>query len=260
MPGQVYCPLCGQKTSTRRLSFRQLGLDFLRVFLNLEKGLWRLVRGLTIRPGSTAEDYIKGKRKRYFNPFTFMAICIAGMLFIYSWLKPYSGPPVPDPAVLARISDPDLKQLYLDSVERIGLAQGFVNRYMNIISVLISPWFAFFLWLFFKRSQRNMAEITVAYILFSAYGNLVSTMLFSPVLSCILDTPGYYPLLCTMILLQTLYIARGMRRFLNLKTGSGFWQVLGVLALAGLAGFILVFITYFFYVYQDGAFTILQYL
>src|SRR5205085_1211436 len=142
-----------------------------------------LAKGLVLRPGITAIEYVEGKRKKYFSPIAFMGICVALMLLINGWLKPYIMNPEPDPGILAQISNKHDLQLYLNSLKRIGDAEQWANHYLNIISVLISPYFAFFLWLFFKRRGWNMAEITVAYILFSALSNLVLAMVFSPIFS-----------------------------------------------------------------------------
>ena len=50
-PGEKFCPGCGQKTDTKRLSFRQLGYDFLQLFVRTDKGLLRHLKGLTLNPG-----------------------------------------------------------------------------------------------------------------------------------------------------------------------------------------------------------------
>lgn len=260
MPGQQYCPVCGQKTNTRRLTFRQLAAEFFQAVINIEKGLWTLVKGLAVKPGETAAAYTEGQRKKFFNPFAFMGLCIAAMILINSWVRPYTVSYPPDQAVLARITDPEIRQLYITSLERIEKAQHFVTRHMNTVSVLISPYFAFFLWLFFKRWGRNMAEITVAYILFTAFSNLASTLLVSPFLSWARGSGAYNPVLYGMMLLQTIYIAWGMKTFLKFGTGKVMFKILGVLVLAGVIGFILVFAAYFLYVYHGGVSVVLKYL
>ncbi len=260
MPHQRYCHQCGQQVNTGRLSFRHLGRDLFQSLFNIEKGLFRLLKGLALNPGATVSAYAGGKRKYYINPFVFTGICIAAMLLINRWLDPYTYQPEADPAVLARMADPAVRQLYQDTLERIGTIQVFMNRYMNIVTVLISPYFAFFLWMFFRRCARNMAEITLAYTLFTAFSNLAGAVLLAPWLSLTRERGAYYPLLYGMILLQTLYIAWGMRVFLRLKPGSGYWRVLGVLALAGTLGMIGVLIAYYFYVYRGESSVVLQYL
>jgi hypothetical protein len=131
---------------------------------------------------------------------------------------------------------------------------------MNIFSVLITPYFAFFLWLFFKNRKRNIAEITVAYLLFSGFSNVVITILFSPLLAMYHHTSAYYPVLCSSFLLETFYFAWGLKIFFNYKSVSGYIKVFAALSLIGMLGFIIFFIGMVLYVYHGGAFKVLNYL
>jgi hypothetical protein len=256
-----FCPNCGQKTEIRRITFRQLGYDFFKSFIKVEKGMITLFKGLLIRPGQTAAEYLRGRRKTYFNPLAFMSVCIAFMLLYNGLLKPYTVNWSAEPAVLARIPDEHIRQLYIVSMERVNEINNFGNKYMSTLSVLISPWFAFFLWLFFKRRGWNMAEITVSYILFSAFTNLVFTIIISPLLAI---TKGsgfiYYLILNGSLILQTIYIAWAMKIFFNFQKPGGFWKVLGVLLLAGSTGLIFILMFYFFYAYRGEYSVVLQYL
>jgi hypothetical protein len=255
-PGQNYCPDCGQKTSTRRISFRTLGVEFLQSFVKLEQGFFRLAKGLAVKPGETAIEYADGKRKKYFSPVGFMGICIALMLLINGIFHPYTTHFEPDPGVIARIPGKRLADLYVNSIHRIDEVTRFAYKYMNSLSVLIAPWFALFLWMFFKK-RRNVAEITVAYILFSAFSNVISAIIISPLLSALpAGSTAYVIIFYLSILLQTLYISWAMKTFLQ----KSFWRVLGVLFIAGILGFILLMVFYFFYVYRGEYREILKYI
>jgi hypothetical protein len=257
---QKYCPGCGQKTDTPRITMRQLLRDFLQTFTHAEKGLFKLIKGLTINPGRTAAEYVEGKRKTYFNPFSFLAICVGFMLFMNHWIKPYPDLPVPDPQVLARMPDDYIRDLYVVSVERTAALQDFFNKNMNILLVFITPYFAFVLWLFFRYRNRNMAEINVAYLLFTGFSNLASPLIFAPCLSMVRNTPAYYYVYWSIAFIQTLYFAWGRKIFFNYRTTSGYIKVLGVLLLIGLIGFILLFTGLFIYVYGGETFQVLKYL
>jgi hypothetical protein len=259
-PHNKFCPECGQKIETARLSFRKLGHDFLLTFIKVEKGLFNLLKGLALRPGETAKEYIGGKRKTYLNPLTFTGACIAIMLLIMNIFHPYTFASEPDPAILARMPDERLMNLYTAWIQRIGEFQRFGIRHMGTLSILISPWFAFFLWLFFKRRGWNMAEISVAYILFAAFSNLVNSLWVSPLLSLTKSTGFYYPILYTSIFLQTIYLAWGLKVFFNFREASGYWKVLGVLLLAGSIGLILFFSVFFIYVFRGEYGEVFKYL
>jgi hypothetical protein len=256
---QKFCPKCGQQTGLPRLTMRQLSRDFLQKLLHAEQGLLKLFRGLLLRPGPTAVEYVEGKRKTYFNPFGFLAICITLMVLYNKWIKPYGDLPVPDPDILANMPDEEYKRLYTLSVDRIARVQDFANRNLNLISVLVTPYFSFSLWLFYRNRNRNMAEITVAYLLYTGFTNVVSSLLFSPLLAMVRNTPMYYYLFCTSLLLQTFYFAWGFKVFFGYRTTRNYFKVLLVLWLIGFIGLILLIASYFIYAYH-GAYNIFPYL
>jgi Protein of unknown function (DUF3667) len=258
---QKYCPLCGQKANIPRITMRQLLRDFLQTITHADKGLLKLIKGLAINPGKTASEYVEGRRKTYFSPFGFLAVCIAFMLFMNKWIKPYGDLPVADAEVLARMPDEYIRHQYLLSMERMARVQDFSNKNMNIVSILVTPYFAFFLWLFFRHRGRNMGEITITYLLFTGFSNAVSSVLFAPWMAMHRNTSvTYYFIFWGSMLLQTMYFAWGLKVFFNYKTTSGYMKVLGALLLIGFIGFILLFIGLFIYVYRGETFKVLQYL
>lgn len=257
--GQKFCNNCGQKTATKRITARQMLDDFLYAFAHTDRGLFNLLKGLAIQPGKTLVEYIEGRRKKYFNPFTFLALCIAFMAFMNNWIQPYV-PPKPDLNILARIPDENLKKQYLLTVDRMAKAQNFFNKNLNIISVIVAPYFGFFLWLFFRKRKRNMAEITVAYILFTGFSNVLTTILISPWLAFYRDTPAYYPILYGSIILQPLYYAWGLKTFFQYRSAGGYLKILGVLWLSGFIGLVLFLACFFFYLYHGVEFRLWQYM
>ena len=249
---QNFCPLCGQKTDTGRLTIRQLAKDFLVMISKVEKGLVRLLKGLTFRPGNVAIEYIEGKRKKYFSPLAFMTVCIALTVVINNWVKPWSTKIEPDPTVLARIYDEPTREKYLRTVERNAWIQGVANKNLSTISVLVAPYYALFLWWFFKRRNRNFAEIIVAYLLFAAYSTLVSTLVFSPLMGWTRDSSAYYYIQVTGFIAQTAYMAWGMKVFFGLKGRGGYIKMLAALSLIGVIGFILLLVASFLYVFYGA--------
>jgi hypothetical protein len=77
-----HCPYCGQKASLQRLTLHQIFHDFLHAFTHFDKGILLLFRYLTIRPGKIAREYVAGKRKKYFNPFSFLVVMV-GVAFFF---------------------------------------------------------------------------------------------------------------------------------------------------------------------------------
>jgi hypothetical protein len=76
-PGQAYCGVCGQKYVSDRLTVRQIGNDLLHAVIHVDRSALSLIRMLLIHPGTVALEYVQGRRKRYFGPFSFLAVVVA---------------------------------------------------------------------------------------------------------------------------------------------------------------------------------------
>ena len=249
---QNYCLYCGQKTNTPRITFSYLFGEFLHAFAHADKGLFNLIKRLAINPGRVATDYVEGKRKSYFNPFGFLTVCIALSLPIYHLVKPTQDLPQPEFENLQGIPA-HLQQLALDAKDRAQAVQHFFNKNLNFISVFVAPYFAFMLWLFFRQRKRNIAEITLAYILFIGFGNIISAVIFYPLMAIFKDPVAFNALLWISMFVQIAYDAWGMKTFFQYKTAGGYIKVLAALLLIGFIGLIILMIFLFFYVYHGSA-------
>ena len=258
MNRQNYCPNCGQKADTPRITFRYLASEFLHAFAHADKGLFNLVKNLATNPGRVATDYVEGRRKGYFNPFGFLTICIAISFPVYNLVKPSQDLPQPEFENLDRIPA-ELELLALNAKERAQAVQHFFNKNINLISVFVAPYFAFMLWLFFRRRQRNIAEITLAYLLFIAFGNIISLVIFYPLMAIFRTPAALSALLWISMFVQIAYDAWGMKTFFQYKTAGGYVKVLSALLLIGFIGFVILLVFLFFYVY-NGSTELLYYL
>jgi preprotein translocase subunit SecG len=252
MDRQNFCSYCGQKTDTPRISFLYLTKEFLSVFAHADKGLFNLIKMLAFNPGQVAIDYVEGRRKRYFNPFGFLVICIALSFPIYNLVKPAQDLPQPEFENLQRIPA-ELQLMALNAKERAQAVQHFFNKNINLISVFVAPYFAFMLWLFFRRRKRNISEITLAYLLFIGFGNIISAVIFYPLMAIFKGQVSFTILLWISMFVQIGYDAWGMKTFFQYKTAGGFIKVLSALLLIGFIGLIILLVFLFFYVYQGSA-------
>ena len=66
-----FCPNCGQKNSTKKLSFSDFFIQLFSGLFNYDSRFQRTVRVLLFNPGKISKDYVNGKRIRYANPFQF---------------------------------------------------------------------------------------------------------------------------------------------------------------------------------------------
>ncbi len=64
-----YCPRCGQSAKIGRYSFKKAFLLFLDVWGLGNRGMFRTLRDLLLRPGYMIRDYLNGMQMAYFPPF-----------------------------------------------------------------------------------------------------------------------------------------------------------------------------------------------
>lgn len=78
-----FCPNCGQKNTTKRLTIRDFIDEFLANFYAYDSKVKHSIVSLFTKPGIAARDFINGKRLYYANPFRFyLSISLIYFIFI----------------------------------------------------------------------------------------------------------------------------------------------------------------------------------
>ena len=77
-----YCPQCGQSSRIGRYSFKKAFLLFLDVWGLGNRGMFRSIRDLFLRPGYMIRDYLKGMQMAYFPPFKMLFLLFALSLLV----------------------------------------------------------------------------------------------------------------------------------------------------------------------------------
>jgi hypothetical protein len=75
--GDEFCPNCGQKVLTPRLTVHEIGHEFLHAMVHVDRSVIALARMLVLQPGVVSSDYVSGKRRRYYGPFAFLVVAVA---------------------------------------------------------------------------------------------------------------------------------------------------------------------------------------
>jgi hypothetical protein len=140
--GQVFCGTCGQHAGAQRLTLGGIGHDVVHALFHLDHSILALLKGLLLRPGRLARDYIEGRRKRYFGPFGFVVITAALATFFIAITGAQWFAPITDSAV-----------------------QGILTRHINLVVLLQTPILTALCALFFWNQRLNYAEhlVLVAY-------------------------------------------------------------------------------------------------
>jgi hypothetical protein len=142
-----YCSHCGQKSDTKRIDWHYLIHDVPHSVFHLDKGFLPTLIGMIIRPGEVIQQYLDGKRARYFRPLTYLFILgtLAGLIYLNA------------PMNLEIAKNQDTKEL-MSNIQKL------LGKYYNIFTVAMIPLFSFFVWLFYRK-ERNFVEIMTAHFL-----------------------------------------------------------------------------------------------
>ena len=79
-----YCPRCGQSSRIGRYSLKATLLLFLDVWGLGNRGMFRSIRDLLLRPGYMIRDYLSGMQMAYFPPFKMYFLLAALSIFVDS--------------------------------------------------------------------------------------------------------------------------------------------------------------------------------
>lgn len=218
-----YCNYCGQSSATHRFSFGHILHEFFHAFTHTDKTVFSLVAGLLSRPGILVGEYLDGKRKKYFNPFTFLLLVAAFSIVILNitgTFKPAGNSSVKTenhrttaPAGPSASADPTS----LGMMERAQKVSKFMAKRQNLVMIIAVPFNALVFFLFYRRSGRNYAEHLVANVFFVSFVVLFSSLLFYPLLALYKRPPGMYVILLLMLISHCAYYAYGYGQLLKCK-------------------------------------------
>lgn len=82
-----YCPRCGQSARIGRYSFKNAILLYLDVWGLGNRGMFRSIRDLLLRPGYMIRDYLRGMQMAYFPPFKMYFLLFTLSLLINSGMN-----------------------------------------------------------------------------------------------------------------------------------------------------------------------------
>ena len=121
---------------------RQIAHDFIHALTHVDHSIFALIKGLAIRPGHVAREYIDGRRKKYFGPLAFLVITVGLASFAVVLTGAQFFSPVPDNSIA-----------------------NFLQQHLNLVILAQIPLLAGVCALLFRSSRLNYAEhlVLVAY-------------------------------------------------------------------------------------------------
>lgn len=213
-----YCPNCSQKANLHAFDLKHIFHEFFHAFTHTDKGVLFLIKELALRPGVVVKEYVlEGKRKKYFNPFTFLLLVLGFTIFINSMVHPFTKVvPTKNYAYLTETEKKKSEKL----MEKQLKVNAFFEKKTNIVTLLSAPIFALVFWIAYRKSGINYAEHLVTYIILSGFITLLSALTFVPLSAFLKNTPWYYFVLLINLFTQLLYFSWAYRTVLQVNTTS----------------------------------------
>jgi hypothetical protein len=229
-----YCPTCGQKTDTHRLSMKHIWHDIRHALTHADKGFFFTLKELLLQPGTVAREYMAGKRKKYFNPFSLLVVILGIQLIANGIFRPYSQETfTPEPTPTIQHSESKRMKFEKITGRRKEMAE-FVDHHTNIVLFVSTPFLAFIMWLFYRK-RYNYAEHLSALAYVNAFLSALTILVFGPLLYFLpgqsLKQAAYFTMLGTHVL----YLSYMYYGFIGYTTANGYFRALGASIVALIA-------------------------
>lgn len=159
LPTQAYCSVCGQRADTQRLSMHDITHALIHVFTHADHSVFALARDLAHKPGRVAREYVAGKRRKYFNPFTFVVVVVgvASLVLAATKFVDFTGMAPANPV------------------------SAFLQRNINLVILLQLPLLSLFGMLLFRKAGLRFVEHLVLASYTSGFRSLFFTLLVAPI-------------------------------------------------------------------------------
>ncbi|RZT00010.1 DUF3667 domain-containing protein [Aquimarina brevivitae] len=219
-----FCPKCGAKKITKRITFRNLVDDFADRYLNLDNSLLKTFVDLFKRPSAVIDGYIHGVRKRYINAFSYFAIAIT-ITGAYSFL-------VKDKLkiMITQASDSAAQMEIQEKTFDI------VSQYNSIISFMFIPLLAILSRIvFWNYKKYNLTEHFVIYLY--AYSHIIAVVSIIT-LPFVFTVDQFWEVTALQFLIYILYVAYVLKELYQLNLKSIILKTLLFLVLGGIGYFL----------------------
>lgn len=221
-----FCPNCGQRTSVKRITFREGWNDFWSRVYGFDGMFPRTLRDLTIRPGVVARKYIECNRVLYYGPVGYFFLMVTVYLLFMSMIgvdvKDFMGE---SQKMYTPLQSGEGQQRFSQFVLE------WVSDNMRIISFIVMPFNALVAhYLLFRKNQLNYLEQMVLPFYVSGHlmwVNMVTVGIYRFSGSMVFSIPS--------MIISFLYFGLAYSQFINYQPKwksflkGGFVQVLGLL-------------------------------
>jgi hypothetical protein len=221
-----FCPNCSQKADTHRLTLGHFAHETTHAVTHTDKGILLLIKVMFTRPGVVAREYMEGKRKRYFNPITFLLIMMAIQVFAVrqtDFNGKFTRQMQKLSEQLAKISPKGEKghKVFNERMEKADKQMAFANDNNKLLNFIFIPFLSLLTWLFFKRSGFNYAENLILNVLIG--GQLVVLFILFCIIPILIKSSLVVIAMYLFIPISLVYSIIAYKQFYQQKLG---WTIL----------------------------------
>jgi hypothetical protein len=220
-----YCSNCSQKADTHRFTVTHLAHELLHALTHTDKGVFFLIKEMFYRPGKVALEYNAGRRKKYFNPISFLLIMMALQLFVAKKAHVYD-------AYLTG-TEKWVKEMTKSSKTVRGSSAGSefetakrqtpkILENAKILSFLFIPIVALLTWLFFKKSKSNYAENLIFNVLLQ--GQIDLFFILFCIIPFLIYPPSIVLAMYFYLLLSWIYSIFAYKQFYQQRWFATIWK------------------------------------
>ena len=169
---QNFCPSCGQK-KYKRIDRKYIWDEVQYSTVHMNKGFFYSLKNTLKNPGKTARTFIDGNRVNHYKPIA-LAFILSGISAFIAYKM----------VGLGELTE-KVNAMQTQDVEQLNVLKSvndFVKTYISLLALASIPFFALLTRWSFKSFGNNFYEHIVmnAYIL--AYSNILSILIFYPLL------------------------------------------------------------------------------
>ncbi|HKL89945.1 MAG TPA: DUF3667 domain-containing protein [Allomuricauda sp.] len=173
----LYCPACGAKVIRNRITVKNLWVDFLERYFNLDNTFIRTFVHLFTKPEVVIEGYLQGIRRKYLNPISYIGIALTlSGIIVFLMAKSID------------FMEFDAFETGASTVYQEKL-MGFILDYQALIFLIYIPLMAISGWLCFDEKKYNFAERVIIFMYALAHFSL---FIFIPSVLLLLFNPEHY--------------------------------------------------------------------
>lgn len=159
-----YCPRCGQSSRIGRYSFKKAFLLFLDVWGLGNRGMFRTLRDLILRPGYMIRDYLSGMQMAYFPPFKMFFLLIALSLLVSTgWNIKMENRIEKQQKEFAEninrkiygsvgMTEKENNHSMEEAVETSNKATEWTNKHLSLVTIFLLLLYSIPLYIFFRKS------------------------------------------------------------------------------------------------------------